>query len=437
MSESCSHLELGIMDCDIASYHVESFNYLAEEGLHLAALSVPKEKFRLPTGEAVEFGYTGASLSMPSLDLASTTKLGGTDQLRILPSECRQRGLTYAGNLKIKVNGQRMDVFETIIGKVPIMLKSNMCHLHKMSRKELIKAGEEGLEKGGYFICKGSEKVIRLLIANRRNFPIALVRKSFRDKVINVLRNRKKLIGYHEYCSKVMEILIRSLKYQGQLFTEFGVMMRSVKGNHTAIMMTIHYLETGTLQIALQYRREIFYIPFIYILKALTQKNDALIATELRRSFKLTICKRVMIYIKLEIIVNVLRKLPTTLSFNTEFLRALGNHQGGEITRGLEYFLATGNLITKIGLALQQACTDKHSLLPLFYLKAFELRGAFFMEMRTTDVRKLRPESWGFICPVHTPDGKTSIQKYIPFHRIDIYLITQNHFLFSFFLEIY
>lgn len=27
------------------------------------------------------------------------------------------------------------------------------------------------------------------------------------------------------------------------------------------------------------------------------------------------------------------------------------------------------------------------------------------MEMRTTDVRKLRPETWGFICPVHTPDG--------------------------------
>ena len=32
-------------------------------------------------------------------------------------------------------------------------------------------------------------------------------------------------------------------------------------------------------------------------------------------------------------------------------------------------------------------------------------RGSFFTEMRTTDVRKLRPEAWGFICPVHTPDG--------------------------------
>jgi DNA-directed RNA polymerase I subunit RPA2 len=32
-------------------------------------------------------------------------------------------------------------------------------------------------------------------------------------------------------------------------------------------------------------------------------------------------------------------------------------------------------------------------------------RGAYFMELRTTTVRKLLPESWGFLCPVHTPDG--------------------------------
>ncbi|CAH8519133.1 unnamed protein product [Heterobilharzia americana] len=32
-------------------------------------------------------------------------------------------------------------------------------------------------------------------------------------------------------------------------------------------------------------------------------------------------------------------------------------------------------------------------------------RGAFFTEMRTTSVRRLLPEAWGFFCPVHTPDG--------------------------------
>jgi len=32
-------------------------------------------------------------------------------------------------------------------------------------------------------------------------------------------------------------------------------------------------------------------------------------------------------------------------------------------------------------------------------------RGAMFAEIKTTAVRKLFPESWGFLCPVHTPDG--------------------------------
>jgi DNA-directed RNA polymerase I subunit RPA2 len=32
-------------------------------------------------------------------------------------------------------------------------------------------------------------------------------------------------------------------------------------------------------------------------------------------------------------------------------------------------------------------------------------RGAFWMDSRVTDVRKLRPDQFGFICPVHTPDG--------------------------------
>jgi DNA-directed RNA polymerase I subunit RPA2 len=32
-------------------------------------------------------------------------------------------------------------------------------------------------------------------------------------------------------------------------------------------------------------------------------------------------------------------------------------------------------------------------------------RGSFFQEMRTTEARQLLPDAWGFICPVHTPDG--------------------------------
>ncbi|BAM82746.1 RNA polymerase I second largest subunit [Cyanidioschyzon merolae strain 10D] len=32
-------------------------------------------------------------------------------------------------------------------------------------------------------------------------------------------------------------------------------------------------------------------------------------------------------------------------------------------------------------------------------------RGQYFLNLRTSESRKLKPETWGFICPVHTPDG--------------------------------
>lgn len=62
------------------------------------------------------------------------------------------------------------------------------------------------------------------------------------------------------------------------------------------------------------------------------------------------------------------------------------------------------------GLGMLQAsglCVVADKLNFIRYLSHFRCvhRGAAFARMRTTAVRKLLPESWGFLCPVHTPDG--------------------------------
>lgn len=80
------------------------------------------------------------------------------------------------------------------------------------------------------------------------------------------------------------------------------------------------------------------------------------------------------------------------------------------IGRKIETFLSTGNLITSTGLDLQQVSgfTIVAERLNIFrYMSHFQSvhRGQFFTTMKTTTVRKLFPESWGFLCPVHTPDG--------------------------------
>lgn len=75
-----------------------------------------------------------------------------------------------------------------------------------------------------------------------------------------------------------------------------------------------------------------------------------------------------------------------------------------------EYLLSTGNLVSKSGMGMSQTSgftVVAEKLNYLRYLSHFRSvhRGAYFQELRTTTVRKLLPDSWGFMCPVHTPDG--------------------------------
>jgi len=81
-----------------------------------------------------------------------------------------------------------------------------------------------------------------------------------------------------------------------------------------------------------------------------------------------------------------------------------------DIGTKIRYFLVTGNLVSTSGLDLMQVSgftivADKLNWYR--YMSHFRSvhRGQFFTTMKTTAVRKLLPESWGFMCPVHTPDG--------------------------------
>ena len=73
----------------------------------------------------------------------------------------------------------------------------------------------------------------------------------------------------------------------------------------------------------------------------------------------------------------------------------------------VQYMLATGNLVSNSGLELGQTSgftVVAERLNYLRYIAHFRSvhRGAYFAQMRTTTVRKLLPESYGFICPVRT-----------------------------------
>ena len=93
----------------------------------------------------------------------------------MFPQEARLRNFTYASAMTIDINikyvvrtGKELEntqtfykVFSKIhIGKLPIMLKSNICVLNQYKHFNNTQTGECKYDSGGYFIINGSEKTV-------------------------------------------------------------------------------------------------------------------------------------------------------------------------------------------------------------------------------------------------------------------------------------
>ena len=92
----------------------------------------------------------------------------------LTPDICRLRNMTYNTNLYVNVTlsilednltlGTEKNTFQKntniLLGKIPIMLKSDICILNKLTNNELHNFNECIYEQGGYFIIKGAEKVL-------------------------------------------------------------------------------------------------------------------------------------------------------------------------------------------------------------------------------------------------------------------------------------
>ncbi|KAH8647566.1 hypothetical protein BGZ60DRAFT_464286 [Tricladium varicosporioides] len=427
----------------------------------------------------------------------------------ILPAECRERHVTYRGKLtarlSVKVNnGDAVEVVRDL-GSIPLMLMSNRCHLENNPPAQLVQRKEESEELGGYFVVNGIEKIIRLLIVNRRNFPMAIERPSFENR--------------------------------GPTFTKWGIIIRSVRPDQTSQTNVLHYLSDGNVTFRFSWRKNEYLIPVMMILKALVGTNDreiyegivgpagseganntfltdrmelllrtykayglytksktrAYIGEKFRSQLNVPddmsnydagtvfLRKIVLVHLgninvtetqdtdKFKMLLFMTRKLYTLVGGdcavdnpdavqNQEILLggflygmilkerlddwlSTGMRQGlrdwvrrnpesdfsspgfvktltskifprtNEAVGGaLEYFMSTGNLVSPTGLDLQQVSgftvvAEKINFLRFISHFRMVHRGSFFVQLKTTTVRKLLPESWGFLCPVHTPDG--------------------------------
>ncbi|KAK6458367.1 DNA-directed RNA polymerase I [Scheffersomyces xylosifermentans] len=483
---------------DAVAPHIGSFNALtegADGGLLNLAVKDIGTKTIFDSNDTDRLGNK-LRIRVESVQLAKPA-VAANDKISVnrktYPSECRERMSTYRSRLMLKVTWSVNDGAEVSeireAGQVPVMLKTNRCHLEKFSPAELVAQKEESDEVGGYFIVNGIEKLIRMLIVQRRNHPMALIRPSFGNR--------------------------------GASYSKYGIQIRSVRPDQTSQTNVLHYLNDGNVTFRFSWRKNEYLVPVVMILKALIETNDreifdGIVGAETTNSFltdrlelllrtyksynlyskqetlaylgdkfrvvfgatpdvsdidvgKEVLKRIVLVHLpdntdKFRMLLFMIRKLYALVAGDCspdnpdatqhqevllggflygmiikekieEYLQNINLQIQSDINRGvainfndrkymsrvfmrinenigqkLQYFLSTGNLVSQSGLDLQQVSgytvvaekINFHRFISHFRMVH---RGSFFAELKTTTVRKLLPESWGFLCPVHTPDG--------------------------------
>lgn len=115
-------------------------------------------------------GHPGYRVSFSDLYIPFPTVIEEDRSVHDLyPHDARIRDLTYDSPILVTItetteypNGKVESKTHTRvqIGKLPIMLRSDRCHLTSMTPRERIKAGECEFDHGGYFVIKGKERVL-------------------------------------------------------------------------------------------------------------------------------------------------------------------------------------------------------------------------------------------------------------------------------------
>lgn len=101
--------------------------------------------------------YTDINVGFPDRNEMETV------EKKVTPHECRLRDTTYSAPIIVTIQytrGKNIVQRNVNIGRLPIMLRSKKCVLTDKNESELARMSECPLDPGGYFVVKGTEKVI-------------------------------------------------------------------------------------------------------------------------------------------------------------------------------------------------------------------------------------------------------------------------------------
>ena len=142
-------------------FQIESYNDFIENGIQKIFDEIGEVKPDIPEIGDLVIKFGKVTVGEPQVKEADGSVR------KILPTEARIRDLTYAApvfvEIKPIINKIEQATITVQICDIPVMLKSKICPLSKMSRDELEANNEDPDDPGGYFIINGVERMLVLI----------------------------------------------------------------------------------------------------------------------------------------------------------------------------------------------------------------------------------------------------------------------------------
>ena len=146
----------------------------------------------------------------------------------VTPAEARLRKLTYSAPIDVEITvryGGQVESAEVRLGMIPVLVKSEACNLHGLSREELVEKYEDPSDSGGYFLVNGNERVIVMgedLASNQpfvensktKGFMLRLFSQRGAYKIpVSILENKEGIleISFSRFRKLPLIVLLKSL----------------------------------------------------------------------------------------------------------------------------------------------------------------------------------------------------------------------------------
>lgn len=241
----------------LVKQHIESYNYFIKTEIKTIINATTNKIIKSDIDENFYVEFLDIVVGKPCMEENMV-------ETNLTPQICRQRDLTYSAPIYVDVEYTKGNSIITKrnveIGRLPVMLRSDICVLHKKSEEELMKLGECPYDPGGYFIVKGTERVLlmqeqlsknRIIVETDMKHNVCATITSTtaesKSRCIIMYKNHKLYLKHNSFTDDISVcIILRAMGYETdqEIFQMVGSEQQYVDG----ILLSLHDLYTENIK---------------------------------------------------------------------------------------------------------------------------------------------------------------------------------------------